>query len=355
MIRCARCLTRMRLGARVVAAIAGVLASFLLASCQAVPVGGEDEKAQPSLLRPAPLHFAPYQYVAFNGSLDKTRQETGVTHFFAAFVLSDGTCTPVWGGAKTNGLQGQRSAEIDSDFAKVRAAGGEVAVSFGGLYGAELATVCRDTDELTAAYQSVVGRYGLKRVDFDIEGAALEDAPANGRRAEAIANLQRAQPDLRVWVTLPVQGNGLTSRGTNVLKQLTNEQVILSGINIMTMNYNIRSADLGKQATRSAEAAFSQIKQLYPNAADADIWRTLTLTVMVGRNDTAPETLTLEDARRVREFASSRGVGTVSMWNAERDAPCPTGTDTLIANAACSGLDQQQHDFLRILNVPPPP
>ena len=325
--------------------------SYLLVSSRAENPSARADEATAKLLQPAPLQFAPYQYVAHSGSLEKTRQETGVDKFFAAFVLGDGTCTPAWGGAKANGLNGQRSAQIAADISAVRAAGGEVAVSFGGASGSELATVCRNAGELTAAYQSVITKYGLKRVDFDIEGAALQDKAANARRSEAIVNVQRAQPELQVWVTLPVEGKGLTAASLALLEQLRDQEVVLHGINIMTMNYNMNNAHLGVQVIDTTNAVFNQVKALYPGAQDDVVWRTLTITVMIGLNDTAPETLTLSDAQEVRRYASSRAIGTVSMWSVERDTPCPPETDTSVASPTCSGVEQQPYDFLHALRL----
>ena len=48
-----------------------------------------------------------------------------------------------------------------------------VRVSFGGRQGPELAGNCSSAPDLARAYQSVVDRYRLSKVDFDLEGVAV--------------------------------------------------------------------------------------------------------------------------------------------------------------------------------------
>ncbi len=335
----------------------GVVGSYIMATSLVQSSQAErlQEVPERTLLRPTSLGTAPYQYVAYSGSLSQTQESTGINQYFAAFMISGKGCTPAWGGSGAAGLTSQRSAEIASDITKLRQRGGEVAISFGGAGGVDLASACPTATALTAAYQDVINTYGLRRIDFDIEGLTLEDTVGNARRAEAIASLQQANPYLRIWVTLPVHTKGLTDPGVAVIRELRDQGVVISGVNIMAMNYNIRSKDMGRQAIDASRATFGQMRQLFPRSAEADIWKSIGITVMIGRNNTAPETFTLADAPKVRDFALQKGVGMLSMWSTGRDADC---SDTSVNGVAtepsisCSGVAQKPYQFLQALTIP---
>lgn len=335
----------------------GTVGSYILATSHAQSPGSGTlkETAPRSLLRPYSLGIAPYQYIAYSGSLSQTQEATSIKQYFAAFMISSGSCTPAWGGSAAMGLTSQRSASIAADITKLRYEGGDVAVSFGGSNGTDLATSCLTTAALTAAYRDVINTYGLKRIDFDIEGQTLADTAGNARRAEAIASLQESNPDLRVWVTLPVRVKGLTDQGVAVVRQLRDSGVIVSGVNIMAMNYNIRSKAMGQQAIDSSRATFAQLHELFPGSPESDIWKALGITVMVGRNNTSTETFSLADAPKVRDFALQQGVGMLSMWSVSRDIACQdasTGGTSAEPSVSCSGVAQQHYQFLRALTIP---
>ncbi len=342
----------------VVMTVAGI-GTYLLNSSHALsPQSQTQTQTKAVLLQPYSLGTAPYQYIAYAGSLDKTRVLTGVKQYFAAFVISAATaCTPSWGGGVTNGMESPRGNAIATDFMALRTAGGEVAVSFGGSHGSELAATCQSTDQLTAAYKSVIDTYNLSRLDFDIEGASLTDTTANARRAEAVARLQRANPKLKIWLTLPVTPTGLTVQGQDVVRQFSDKGIIVSGVNIMAMNYNVATKDMGLQAVNAAKSSHRQLRELYPGVSDLDAWKGLGVIVMVGRNDTVPETFTMQDAQTVRAFAVDNHIGLLSLWNTDRDKSCPepsSGTSTpstVSPSALCSGVAQQPYDFLKILTV----
>jgi hypothetical protein len=345
-----RHITRPRLlSAIVVVLIIGAVGSYVLVQSHALSPTSQGPSAR--LLQPDHIGTAPYQYIAYSGSLNDSRVASGVKQYIAAFIVSSSSCTPAWGGAASNGLVSQRSTDIATDITNLRAAGGDVTLSFGGAAGTDLATSCQTSSQLAAAYQSVIGRYGLQRVDFDIEGKTLADTAGNLRRAEALASLQKTNPNLKVWVTLPVQMNGLISADYTVLRQLQDQGVVLSGINIMTMNFGVPISDMASQAISTASAAFKQIQALYPNNSASQIWQTMGMTVMIGRNNTLSETFTLDNARTVEAFAASKGIGLLSMWNAGRDMSCADSA-TVQPSISCSGVVQQPYDFVHALTLP---
>lgn len=331
----------------VVALLVGIVGSYLLARSNAQTVKPEHQ-ASAGLLRPAGLGTAPYQYIAYSGSLDQSRRSTGVKQYFAAFVLADAGCVPAWGGTAAGRLDSPRASAVKADLAALRAQGGDAVISFGGAAGTDLSSACTDVPGLVAAYEQVVDMYQARRIDLDIEGLALSDKAAGQRRAQAISRLQQDHPELRVWVTLPVHGNGLTNDGLEVLDQLIAQNVRLSGINIMAMNYNARTKDMGREAVEAAEATHGQLRDLYPENSVQAIWKALMITVMAGHNNTPGEVFTLQDTDEVHEFASQKGVGTLSLWSVARDVQCANPAEPQ-PSVSCSGVPQQPFEFIRRL------
>ena len=101
-----------------------------------------------------------------------------------AFVVADPDepCDPSWGGAYSLD-DAARDLELDRRITQLRAAGGDIMVSFGGQANSELAFVCTDDADLASAYRSVVERYDLHAIDLDIENADIADTPSIERRA----------------------------------------------------------------------------------------------------------------------------------------------------------------------------
>ncbi|MFF2845601.1 cellulose binding domain-containing protein [Streptomyces sp. NPDC058001] len=287
--------------------------------------------------------FAPYVdtslYPAYN--LFDTVDKTGVKEFTLAFITSGGGCTPKWGGVTDLGADA-----VAAQIGDLRVKGGDVRVSFGGASGSELGLACSDTASLAAAYGKVVDQFELTKVDFDIEGAALPDTAANTRRAQAIAQLQKAHPGLDVSFTLPVMPEGLTQPGVDLVADAKKNGVDISAVNIMAMDYGpAYSGDMGTYAEQAATATQAQIKSVL-GLSDRAAWQKIAVTPMIGVNDVAVEVFKVEDADQLVTFARSKGLGRLSMWSSTRDKACPGGPVNS-AQATCSSIDQQPLAFTK--------
>lgn len=260
-----------------------------------------------------------------------------------AFVVADGDdCTPLWGGSAA-----ATDRAVVSRVAALTASGADVRVSFGGAAGTEAALACDSARELADAYGDVLDAVGATKADFDIEGDALTDTASVTRRNEALHLLQQER-DLDVTYTLPVMPDGLESSGTALLDDAVAEDVDVSAVNIMAMNYSSSDdGDMGDYAEQAASAAHDQIAGLL-GLPDAEAWRALHITVMIGVNDVAGETFTLADAASLRSFARRQGAGALSLWAAFRDRPC-TDEDTSKASDSCSGVVQEDGAFAEAL------
>jgi hypothetical protein len=297
--------------------------------------------------------FAPYVDTSLFPpfSLVSTAQATGVKQFNLAFVVAGGSggCTPEWGGVTAIG-----DDPVAAQIGALRAIGGDVRISFGGADGSELATTCTSVSQLEAAYQSVISAYDVNKVDFDIEGAALDNTAANQRRDQALAALQSQDPGLQVSFTLPVLPSGLTSDGVAVVDGAVAAGVQISAVNVMAMDYGDSAApdpsgNMGTFAIDAATATDAQVGAAL-GISDTAAWSKIAVTPMIGVNDTSDEIFTVANAQQLEAFAASKHLAWLSIWSAGRDNECPGGAQPT-ASATCSSIVQTPDQFMDTLGA----
>ncbi len=270
--------------------------------------------------------------------LSEMAAKGGVKSFTLGFVTSYG-CKASWFGAY-DPRTGWQKEEIQ----KLRAAGGDVKISFGGASGIELAYYCTTPTTLANEYDAVVKAYSLKYADFDIEGAAVADPTTIQRRSQALKILQDRNPGLKISLTLPVLPNGLTQDGVNVVKSAKDAGVNLDMVNVMAMDYYQGPGDQGAKAIAAAKATQAQVKSVY-GLSDSAAWKKIGVTPMLGVNDSQNEIFYQKDARALVSFASSVHLGMLSFWEQGRDANACTG-----ALYRCTNISQQPYEFARIFS-----
>jgi hypothetical protein len=286
--------------------------------------------------------FAPYIDVCLYPTFDLNNcyDTTGQKFYTLAFITSDVNGNPAWGGViplDDNHMLDQINT--------LRKNGGDVIVSFGGAAGTELAISNSDIDELVSKYQSVIDKYDLKWVDFDIEGAAVADKTSIEIRNKAIKILQDNNPELKIAFCLPVIPTGLTSDGLFVIENAKENGVRIDLVNVMAMDYGDGVApnpdgQMGDYAIKSAESTLNQMSE---SQIDAKIG----VTPMIGQNDVQSEVFYLDDAKKVLNWANSNEkVGLLSMWSSTRDNG--SGGRNSVANALYSGIEQNEFDFTNI-------
>lgn len=288
--------------------------------------------------------FAPYADVNItNFDLIDAADQTGVDFFSLAFILDEGGCRPAWGGSIPLD-QNHMLNEIQT----IRSRGGEVIVSFGGSLGVELGTSCPDVLSLQSAYQSVIDKYELSYLDFDIEGEDILDSESIDMRNKAIAALQQGNENLRVSFTIPVLPSGLVLSGIALLENAIANGVRIDLVNIMTMNYGDANAPFpdGLMGQYSIDAIVSTIEQL-------DILgltnTKLGVTPLIGQNQIESEIFYLTDAQDILDYVSGEErVGLLSMWSMARDNGSCAGHT--IALPTCSGIEQLDYDFANLFS-----
>lgn len=300
--------------------------------------------------------FAPYAdmtlYPAPN--LSEIKRASGARQISLGFVVaqSGSGCTPTWGGYASYRAFGAKAYRL-ANVRAFRRAGGQAVVSFGGEDGAELAGVCPNHAALTDAYASVVAAYHPRRLDFDIEGQALENGAATKLRSEAMNALQRRFKGLRISLTLPVLPSGLQPDALAVIRSAVSHHVSLAYMNLMAMDYGDSAAPhpagrMGRYAISAVTKATGQLHHVYPHLSAAARRAKLGLTPMIGVNDVGDEHFTLANARSVAVFARQHRLGLLSMWDLSRDRACakPGGA----AQVNCSGVTQRAYEFSHLLS-----
>jgi cellulose synthase/poly-beta-1,6-N-acetylglucosamine synthase-like glycosyltransferase/chitodextrinase len=304
--------------------------------------------------------FAPYVDVTLTPTYQfQSTSDDPARQSVLGFVVAAGTskCTPSWGGAYTIAAADQQIA-VGPRIAQLQQDGEQAVVSFGGKANTSLDAACATVAGLTAAYQSVISAYHLTTIDLDIEGSVLDDAAAGQRRAAAIAALGKADPKLRVWLTLPVEPTGLQDNAMSAITTMLRGHVSIAGVNLMTMDFSSPPATgttMGQLAEQALTATARQLAALYPeygiHLRAQQIWQQLGATVMIGQNDIEGENFTVADAQALAGFADKNHLGRVSMWSINRDSQCGSSfSETGVLSNTCSGTAQSGLQFAQVFD-----
>ena len=299
-----------------------------------------------------PAHvYAPYFETWTTDSVAATAQQSGANYFTLAFLetLSKTSCTLAWNGNRNDPVSNGRFV-TDGDIASLRALGGDVIPSFGGWSadqgGTEIADSCKDVRTIAAAYEDVITRYGVTRLDMDVEGRSLNRSEGVDRRNKALklvedwAATQKRQ--FQVSYTLPTSASGLESTGVAILQNAVANGTRVDVVNIMAFDYYDHvTTDMGTAAINAANGTAAQLRSLGMNAQ-------IGITLMPGLDDYPKKTenTTLAHARQVFDYAKASGLNTLSIWAIQRDnGGCPGVT----GSNSCSGIVQNTWDFTHVL------
>jgi hypothetical protein len=300
---------------------------------------------------PLPAHvYAPYFETWTTDGLTTTAQQSGARYFTLAFLetLSKSSCTLAWDGNRSDPVANNHYL---TDIASLRTTlGGDVIPSFGGWSadqgGTEIADSCKDVSVIAAAYEDVITRYDVTRLDMDVEGRSLNRTDGIDRRNKALKLVQdwaaqQGRP-FQVSYTLPTSVSGLEPSGVAILQNAIANGTRVDVVNIMAFDYYDRvTTDMGTAAVNAATGTAAQLRNLGLNAK-------LGITLMPGLDDYPKKTemTTLAHARQVLDYARANGLNTLSIWAIQRDnGGCPGNT----GSNSCSGIVQDTWDFTHLL------
>jgi Glycosyl hydrolases family 18 len=337
---------------------AGRLRACLVAVCVLLVAGSGASGAGGATALP-PHVYAPYFETWTADSISTIAQESGSRYFTLAFLetLSKTSCTLAWNGSRSDLLSGNRYLDND-DIPTVRGMGGDVIPSFGGWSadqgGTEIADSCKNVNAIAAAYEDVITRYDVARLDMDVEGRSLTRTDGIDRRNKALKIVQawakNQNRPFQVTYTLPTSASGLEPSGVAVLRNAIDNGTNVDVVNIMAFDYYDRvTTDMGAAAINAANGLLGQLATLYPNKTAAERAAMVGITLMPGLDDypRRTENTSVADAQSVYNFARTNKFNTLSIWAVERDnGGCPGST----GSNNCSGIVQNTWDFSHVLN-----
>jgi hypothetical protein len=261
---------------------------------------------------------------------------SGVRTFTLAFMLAGRGCVPLWDGRRPL-LGGSDAASI----AAIRAAGGDVSVSFGGWSGRKLGTVCHTPATLEAAYQEVVDAYGLTAVDVDIEHGEFTVARTRQRVVDALAALQAADPTLRISVTFGSTPTGPDAHGRSLLADAAAVGFQPFAWTIMPFDFGVPEPDMGATTVASAEGLHADLMAAYGESS-ATAYAHMGISTMNGQTDETDESVSVADFGTMLAYARTNGLARLTFWMVNRDRPCPAG---VAPGNTCSGIAQADDAF----------
>jgi hypothetical protein len=300
--------------------------------------------ATPAALAQSPVYQAsPYEYLGWGKPQPpaSVMSATGVHALTLAFILAKPTgCAPAWDGSRAL-AGGSDQAAIES----IRAAGGDVVVSFGGWSGRKLGNACRTASALAGAYQQVVNAYGLKAIDIDIEHTEFEGAVVRKRVVAALAKLHAANPGLAISVTLGTAETGPEAAGRSLIADAAAIGFQPTVWTVMPFDFGTPLTDMGHASIKAVEGLAGALQSAYGISA-ASAYAHAGISSMNGHTDEASETVSVEDFRTMLAFARQQHLARFTFWAVNRDRECAAG---LNQGEDCSGVAQAPYAFTRVI------
>ncbi|XP_046919956.2 chitinase isoform X1 [Dermatophagoides farinae] len=302
------------------------------------------------------IQSAPY-YMPFDEAqnIDDILANSSLKHFILAFILAPNDshdCIPAW-----NGLRNRLVTEdtfIAEIIDKIRGAGGDVSISFGGAFGTELGHACQTAAQLAAAYQLVIDKYKLTHIDLDIEGDSLGAVVDERRRFDAIRilknNARQNGKKLYVSLTLPTTVVGINDAGREEIKLAIERQAEIDLYSLMAFDFGAMANNMVHTVITVMEAFHQQIKSIHTDWSDQKVYEHTGMILMNGHTDQPSELFSQQTFEELIQYASTHGLSRVSFWAINRDRPCPPDRQHGWAASFCSCIDQQAYDFSRILS-----
>ena len=286
------------------------------------------------------MAVAPYEYFGWGSPPSPTSvmSATGVKWFTLAFMLSDGTCNPKWDGSRP--LTG---GDDQNKINAIRAAGGDVIVSFGGWSGNKLGEFCTSASALAGAYQKVISAYALKVIDIDIENTEWGSATVRQRVIDALKIIKTNNPGIKTIITFGTATSGPDSTGVDMINRGASSGLANDIWCIMPFDFGGGSTNMGTLTVQAMEGLKSRVKAAY-GYSDATTYAHIGLSSMNGKTDVASELVRIADFQTMLSYAQQHHIARLTYWSVNRDRQCASGLDA----DSCSGVTQQQYDYLKV-------
>jgi chitinase len=255
---------------------------------------------------------APYIYSNVSGSKDPAAvmSSTGVRAFTLAFILNNGDCSPAWDSGSLN--DAGKTAQINA----IRAAGGDVVVSFGGASGDKLGNACADETALAGAYQKVIDAFDLKAIDIDLEAGEVSQSL---KVLKALKIIKQDNPAVSTILTLGTGPDGLVGDEAGIPEQAASIGSPVDNWTIMPFDFGSGDAtrDHGAATVSASEGLHGQLKAAL-GGSDADIYAKQGISSMNGQTDTGGN-VTVANFQTMLAYAQEHGLTRFTYWELSRD------------------------------------
>jgi chitinase len=322
---------------------AAAAASLAVGGVLVATVGSGSAMAATTALGSNWYASAPYDMPLDNNPPDLTQvlAATGERAYVLAFVLAENgsSCAPAWDGGSSIVSSGDA---VGSQINALRAAGGDVSVSFGGYNGTKLGQVCGSASATAAAEQQVISAYGLHAIDLDLEEPEYENSSAIANELGAAQIIQRDNPGIYISVTIPGTTAGTGWFGTQLLDEAKSLGFTPNNFSIMPFDGGFS----GASSQISALQAFNGILTSTFGWSSATAYAHEGISSMNGRTDSA-EYFYQSDFQSVLSWAESNGLGRYSFWSVNRDRQCNPPNNNGTLSGSCSSVPQNSWDFTK--------
>jgi hypothetical protein len=292
---------------------------------------------------PGPMAAAPYEYLGWGNPPDPTTvmSAAGVKWFTLAFVLSDGTCNPMWDENRPL-TGGTDQATIN----KIRAAGGDIIASVGGWSGRKLGTYCTSASALAGAYQKVINAYGLKGIDFDIENTdEFQNNTVQQRIIDALKIIRANNSGVRIYITMGTTTTGPDSWGQALISKAKSGGFTPDAWVQMPFDFGGGTTTMGTLTINASDGLKNLLKSTY-GWSDDTAYRHIGISSMNGTTDDSGELVRLTDFQTMLSYVKQHHLARFTFWSVNRDRPCANGT----VSDSCSGVSTQANwDYTKVI------
>jgi hypothetical protein len=285
---------------------------------------------------------APYEYLGWGEPQPPTSvmAATGIQDFTLAFILTSGRCNPEWDGERPLlGGTDQRTIEA------IRAAGGEVDVSFGGWSGKKLGNSCRTPTALAGAYQKVIDAYSLHAIDIDIEHTEFTSRKVRKRVIEALAIVHADDPSLEISITFGTEETGPEPDGRSLIADAAVIGFQPTAWTIMPFDFGAPLTDMGHASNKAVEGLARDLVAAY-GITPVLAYEHAGISSMNGQTDESDETVSVEDFETMLAFAEQNNLARFTFWAVNRDRQCTGGESS---GEDCSGIAQTPYAFTDVI------
>jgi chitinase len=285
---------------------------------------------------------APYEYLGWGQPQPPAEvlRATGVPDVTLAFILSRGACNPEWDGLRPL-AGGSDAAAIES----VRAAGGDVVVSFGGWSGRKLGNACANAASLARAYQKVIDAYALRAIDIDIEHTEFGSAAVRKRVVAALSIVQAQNPGIEISITMGTSETGPDAAGKSLIADAAAISLLPTAWTVMPFDFGVPRTDMGHASIRAVEGLVRDLVSAYGISTES-AYAHAGISSMNGHTDEASEVVSVEDMRTMLAFAQQHHLARFTFWAVNRDRACSEG---LNQGEDCSGIGQAPFAFTDVI------